>query len=168
MKMKDLQEMQEILRVIFLYLVIPVVIGIVVTMFQLQKPLQKFRDWAFADENLPPEKITFKIIERITETHSGTDTVYKPSVGINMKGDVGTLLILQKEENEVTKYYFVLENSSGTKFRVEVSKKIWDAHESKETFSVLKKKNFFDEIVYTHDNIKIRLKEVGKQEEKLK
>ena len=136
--MKDLQEMQEILRVIFIYLVIPVVIGIVVTMFQLQKPLQKFRDWAFADENLPPEKITFKIIERIT------------------------LLIPQKEENEVTKYYFVLENSSGKKFRVEVSEKIWNAHRDKEIFSVLKKKNFFDEIVYTHDNVKISLKEVSK------
>ena len=53
---------------IFLYLVTPVIAGIVVTMFH--KPLQKFRDWAFADENLPPEKITFKITEHITETHS--------------------------------------------------------------------------------------------------
>ena len=145
---------------IFLYLVTLVVIGIVVTIFH--KPLQKFRDWAFADENLPPEKITFKIIERITETHSETDTVYKPSVGINMKGDVGTLLIPQKEEHEITAYYFILEDNSGKKFRVEVSKKIWNAHENKEIFSVLKKKNFFDEIVYTHNDVKISLKEVGK------
>ena len=145
---------------IFLYFVIPVIAGIVVTIFH--KPLQKFRDWAFADENLPPEKITFKITERTTEKHSETDTVYKPSVGINMKGDVGTLLIPQKEENEVTTYYFVLEDNSGKKFRAEVSKKIWNSHKDSETFSVLKKKNFFDEIVYTHDNIKIRLKEVGK------
>ena len=156
--MKDLQEMQEILRVIFLYLVIPVVIGIVVTIFH--KPLQKFRDWAFADENLPPEKITFKITERTTETHSETDTVYKPSVGINTKGDVGTLLIPQKEEHEITAYYFVLEDNSGKKFRAEVSEKIWNAHKDRETFSVLKKKNFFDEIIYTHNDVKISLKEV--------
>ena len=155
--MKDLQ---EILWVIFLYLVIPVIAGIVVTIFH--KPLQKFRDWAFADENLPPEKITFKITEHITETHSETDTVYKPSVGINTKGDMGTLLIPQKEEHEITTYYFILEDNSGKKFREEVSEKIWNAHKDKEIFSVLKKKNFFDEIVYTHDNVKISLKEVGK------
>ena len=157
MKMKDLQ---EILRVIFPYFVVLIIAEIIVTIFH--KPLQKFKDWAFADENLPPEKITFKITDRTTETHSETDTVYKPSVGINTKGDVGTLLIPQKEEHEITAYYFILEDNSDKKFRVEVSKKIWNAHENKETFSVLKKKNFFDEIVYTHDNVKIRLKEVGK------
>ena len=91
-----------------------------------------------------------------------TDTVYKPSVGINTKGDMGTLLIPQKEEHEITAYYFILEDNSGKKFRVEVSKKIWNAHENKEIFSVLKKKNFFDEIVYTHNDVKISLKEVGK------
>ena len=148
---------------IFLYFLVPVIAGIVVTIFH--KPLQKFRDWAFADENLPPEKITFKITDRTTETHSETDTIYKPSVGINTKGDVGTLLIPQKEEHEITAYYFILEDNSGKKFRVEVSEKIWDAHKNSETFSVLKKKNFFDEIVYTHNDVKISLKEVGKQEE---
>ena len=99
---------------IFLYLVTPVIAGIVVTIFH--KPLQKFRDWAFADENPPPEKITFKITKRTTEKHSETDTVYKPSVGINTKGDVGTLLIPQKEEHEITTYYFVLEDNSGKNF----------------------------------------------------
>ena len=155
--MKDLQ---EFLREIFPYFLVPIIAEIIVTIFH--KPLQKFKDWAFADENLPPEKITFKITDRTTETHSETDTIYKPSVGINTKGDMGTLLIPQKEEHEITAYYFILEDNSDKKFRVEVSKKIWNAHENKETFSVLKKKNFFDEIVYTHDNVKIRLKEVGK------
>ena len=145
---------------IFLYFLVPIIAGIIVTIFH--KPLQKFRDWAFADENLSPEKITFKITDRTTETHSETDTVYKPSVGINMKGDMGTLLIPQKEEHEITAYYFVLEDNSGKKFRVEVSEKIWDVHENSETFSVLKKKNFFDEIIYTHNDVKISLKEVGK------
>ena len=144
---------------IFIYFVVPIIAGIVVTIFH--KPLQKFKDWAFADENPPPEKITFKIIERITETHSETDTVYTPSVGINTKNDVITMLIPQKEEQKITAYYFILEDNSCTKFRAEVSKKIWNAYENKETFSVLKKKNFFDKIVYTHDNVKIILKKVG-------
>ena len=106
---------------IFIYFVIPIIAGIIVTIFH--KPLQKFKDWAFADENPPPEKITFKIIERITETHSETNTVYKPSVGINTKNDVITMLIPQKEEQEITAYYFILEDNSCTKFRAEVSKK---------------------------------------------